>query len=186
MTGNAAPPSIFSGAFHTTFFPHLLSARLRLKKREDEGTSFSNSMEFTIMLAVCLVLALTGLPSGMARGSLVGWILGIIGILGILTFFTISVLSQLGTRPTYDRFLVGIFFFFVFLGITAGIFAGSLNHSLLLGTLSGAAGLLIGYAVGIFAGLWFQYLGWIAPLLNLLAGLGIIGMITVDLVLLLG
>jgi hypothetical protein len=186
MTDNPSPPSILSGEFHAKFFPQLLSSRLRLKKRNDEGTSFSHNMDFTIMFAVCLVLAAIGLPSALARGSLVGWILSIMGILGILAFFTFSVLSQLDTRPTYDRFLVGIFFFFVFLGITAGIFVGTLNHSLFLGILCSAVGLLIGYVVGIFAGLWFQYLGWLAALVNMLAGLGIIGMITVDLVLLFG
>jgi hypothetical protein len=68
----------------------------------------------------------------------------------------------------------------------AGIFAGTLEHSFYIGLMGSAAGLVLGYVLGLFAGVWFQYLGLLAVLLNLLASVAIIGMIILDLVLLLG
>lgn len=71
-------------------------------------------------------------------------------------------------------------------GLSAGIFAGALERSLGLGLLVSLAGLVLGYVAGICAGLWLQYLGWIAVWLDVLAGLAIIGMIVTDLMLLVG
>jgi hypothetical protein len=141
-------------------------------------------MEFIIVLALCLILAAIGIPLAVNRGSVLGWILGILGFGGILASLIFSILSQLGTRPSYDDFFIGIFFFFVFLGITAGLYIGKIQHSLFWGLLSGALGLSLGYVFGIFAGLWFQYLGWIGAIVDMLSGPAIIGMIVVDLALL--
>lgn len=185
MESNFIPPNILSFEFHTKFFPQLLWSRLRSKKKDQEGVCFPLPMEFMMAPFVCLILAAIGVPLVLNRGSIVGWILSIIGLGGVSAIIISSVFSQLGNRPTYNDFLIGIFFFFLFAGVTAGIFIGTLEHSLVLGLLSGTGGLLFGYVMGIFAGLWFQYLGWIAPLVNMLSGLAILGMILVDLVLLL-
>jgi len=96
-----------------------------------------------------------------------------------------SILSR-KDPPNYENFLIGVFFFFMILGLTAGIFTGSLHHLLMLGLLAGTVGLIAGYLLGILAGLWFQYLGWVATLLNILAGLAVLGMFVVDIVLLFG
>jgi hypothetical protein len=119
------------------------------------------------------------------KGSWVGWILGILGIGGILAFVVFNILAELGTRPSYDNFLIGVFFFFVFLGVSAGMFVGKMEHSLFLGLLGGALGLFLGYVIGIFAGLWFQYLGWFASIVNMLFGFAILLTAILDLVLLL-
>jgi fucose permease len=43
-----------------------------------------------------------------------------------------------------------------------------------------------GYALGIFAGPWLQYLGWISLFINTLAGLTAFGLLWADLVFLAG
>lgn len=189
MTFGNITPKFLSIEFHTKFFPALLLKRLRPQKGGGSSpTSFVSCgyMESAVGLTICIILAVIGLPSAMTRGSIVGWIVGGLGLAGILAIFILNVISRWGTPPDYDSFLVGIFFFFVATGITAGIFIGTLNHSLWLGVLGSLAGLLAGYALGILAGLWFQYLGWIGVLLNTLAGVAIIGVVVLDLVLLLG
>jgi hypothetical protein len=175
-------PSLFSFEFHTRFFPALLWSRLH--SREREGTSFIFT-EGYIVFAICLVLAAVGLPNAVTSGSFMGWVVGGIGSVGMLAL----VGSSIGTRgdgPSYNDFLPGIFFFFIFFGITAGIFIGSLEHSFFLGLSVGLAGLILGYFIGILAGLGLQYLGWLAQIFDMLAALSIIGLIVVDLVLLLG
>ena len=97
-----------------------------------------------------------------------------------------SIASQWRERPSYDGFLIGFFFLFITMGLTAGIYTGTHQHSLTLGLLAGAAGLLSGYLLGIFAGLQFQRLGWLAGLLNLLEVPVIIGLIIYDVLLIFG
>jgi hypothetical protein len=175
-------PGFFSIEFHTRFFPVLLWRRLRPRKRD--GVSFV-ATESYIAFAICLVLAMAGIPRAVTHRSFIGWVVGGAGLLGVLALFISSICSR-REPPSYDGFLRGIFFFLVTLGITAGLFTGALEHSLCLGLLGSAAGLVLGYVLGIFAGLWFQYLGPLAVVLDMLAGLGIVGLMVVDLVLLLG
>jgi len=125
------------------------------------------------------------MPSAVSRGSFIGWLVGGIGAAGILALLINSIFSR-KEPPSYDCFLIGVFFFFVVLGISAGVFVGTLEHSLSLGLLVGSGGLIAGYLLGILAGLWFQYLGWLASMVNILAGLAVFGMFSVDLVLLAG
>jgi hypothetical protein len=126
-----------------------------------------------------------GIPGAVSRSSIIGWIAVGIGTAGIVALLINSILSR-KEPPSYDCFLPGIFFFFVVLGITSGIFAGTLEHSLPLGLLVGSGGLIAGYLLGILAGLWFQYLGWLSAMVNALASLAVLGMLLVDLVLLSG
>jgi hypothetical protein len=174
MTADPVPPKFLSVEFHTRFFPQLLWARLRRKKKETQGTTFTSTTEMMITLAICVILAVIGIPSALTRGSLVGWILTVIGIGGIVALLIVSVGAQWGNRPTYDDFLTGIFFFFVSLGILMGIALGMDRHSFWLGALVCPAGLVGGYVLGILAGLWLQYLGWMAVILNMLAALAAI------------
>ena len=176
-------PRFLSVEFHARFFPRVLWGRLRPGERV--GSGFTSFLPY-IALAICLILVVIGVPNALTHSSTVGWIMLGLGLLGLVAIFIQSISSWWGERPSYEGFLVGFFFLFVILGLTTGIFIGTLKHSLALGLVVSAAGLFTGYLLGILAGLWFQYLGWIAALLNILAGLGIIGMIIVDLVLLLG
>jgi hypothetical protein len=176
MAPDMAPPRFLSLEFHTRFFPRLLRDRLRGKKKEEQGTSFTSTMELTLTLAVCVILAVIGIPSALMRGSIVGLILSIFGVGGLLALFVLSVGAQWGSRATYDDFLTGIFFLFVSLGIFIGIPVGMDSHSPWLGALTSLAGLFGGYVLGIAAGMQLQHLGWISVILNMLAGLAAIVM----------
>jgi hypothetical protein len=176
-------PKFLSREFHTSFFPSLLKSRLQPKERARSG--FSPAMDHTVVLAICFILLMIGLPGAVDDKSFIGWVLTGLGAAGIAALLIGSIASN-GERPDYDSFLSGFFFFFVALGVTSGVFAGTLKHSLLLGLLVGTGGLVAGYLLGILAGLWGQYLGWIAVMLNGLAYLAILGMFVVDLVLLSG
>lgn len=174
MTVDTVPPKFLSLEFHTRFFPRLLLDRLRRRKKEAEGTSFTSSMEMIITLAVCFILIIIGLPSALSGGSIVGWVLCALGVGGLIFLTIASVKDQWGSRPRYDDFLCGFFFFLVSLGLLSGIPVGMEAHSAGLGILASLAGLVAGYLLGILTGLRMQHLGWIATILNLLAGFGAI------------
>jgi len=176
-------PKFLSLEFHARYFPAMLLGRLRLGGRA--GTGFPSTFERYIAFVVCLILLALGIPGAVSRSSIIGWIAVGIGTAGIVALLINSILSR-KEPPSYDCFLPGIFFFFVVLGITSGIFAGTLEHSLPLGLLVGSGGLIAGYLLGILAGLWFQYLGWLSAMVNALASLAVLGMLLVDLVLLSG
>jgi len=177
-------PGFISFEFHVRYFPGVLLNRLRLGGRQETG--FPSTMEHHIVLAVCIILLVLGIPAAVSGGSIIGWIAGGIGAAGTIALAINSILSRRGEPPSYDDFLAGVFFFFVFLGISCGVFIGTLQHSLLLGLSAGFAGFIAGYLTGIMAGLWLQYLGWLAVTMNALAGLAVLGMFAVDLVLLSG
>jgi len=180
-----APPKLLSIEFHTRFFPAFLWRRFRSK--EQRGSGFHSPFELYIVLAVCIVLVALGAPSALSQGSIGGWIACGLGAAGLIAMIIHSVASSWGRRPSYEDFLAGCFFFFVTLGLTAGIFTSSLNHyPFYLSLLICIAGLVIGYIIGILAGLGLQYLGWLAVIFNGLAFLAIIGMVVLDLVLLSG
>jgi hypothetical protein len=162
------PPKFLSLDFHTRFFPEVLRNRFPRKTRETQGTTFTSTTEMFITFAVCLILAIIGIPSA-AQGSVVGWILSIVGVGGLAVLVIRSVGGQWGERPTYDDFLIGVFFFFVSLGIFAGVPAGMESHSFRIGVSASLAGLVGGYALGIFAGLQLQRLGWLAIIVNMIA-----------------
>jgi hypothetical protein len=176
-------PRFFSPAFHTRFFPDVLSNRLRPGGRAGSGFF---TFDRYLMLAVCLFLVIIGVPKAINQKSTVGWVLLGAGMLGFVFLIVQSIASQWRARPSYESFLAGFFFLFITLGLTTGIYVGTHQHSFALGLLAGAAGLILGYLLGIFAGLQFQRLGWLAALLNMLAGVAIVGLVIFDLLLLLG
>jgi hypothetical protein len=169
--------------FHTRFFSALLWGRLRPTERT--GRNFSSVVELHVLFVICFILLVIGIPIALSNKLVIGWVVGGIGATGISALLINSIFSR-EAPPSYDNFLIGVFFFFVILGLTAGIFAGSLEHSRSLGLLVGVAGLIAGYLLGILAGLWLQYLGWLASTVNVLAWFAVLGMFFVDLVLLSG
>jgi hypothetical protein len=132
---------------------------------------------------ICLIVAVLGISSGLFHKSVIGWVAGGLGAAGILALMLNSIFSC-EEPPTYDCFLTGIFFFFVIMGLTSGILTGALRHSPPLALLMGLGGAMVGYVLGILAGLWVQSLGWLSSLVNGLAGLAVFGMLVVNLVLL--
>jgi hypothetical protein len=175
-------PGFLSLEFHFRFFPNLLLGRL--SPDDKQGTTFTSIPELYVLFFICLILVLAGMPSAVSNNSIIGWIAGGIGTAGIIAMLTNSILSGMRKPPSYDAFLKGIFFLFLFLGLSAGIFVGNLEHSLMKGLLLGSTGLVAGYLLGILFGLWLQYLGWLAGFLNILAYLAVVGMLCVDMVLL--
>jgi hypothetical protein len=179
------PPSFLSWNFHTVFFPRLLCSRLRGMKKEGGAVSFGGHMELTVVLFVCLAALAFGARMAVGRNSLAGWILVTVGAAGSLFIFVSSVVARRGARLTYDGFLIWIFFFFVFLGLTAGLYWGLVNHfSRGVGIGADALGLMGGYVAGIGMGRWAQNLGWVSRLLDGFAGLAIIGLLVADMLLL--
>ncbi|MBF0511646.1 MAG: hypothetical protein HQL13_04870 [Candidatus Omnitrophica bacterium] len=137
-------------------------------------------MDSIIFLCLSLVLAAIGVGMVVQHGALVGWILTGLGACGLGALIIKSVMAQAGTRPSYANFLAGTFFFFVFLGMTVGLWMGKSGHSFWLEALGFCGGIVIGYGVGLLAGFWFQCLGWIAALLDMILAVAIIGLIVID------
>lgn len=185
MVSDSRTQRFFSLEFHTSFFPRILRDRCDRKKRSCQGAIFTSTMEMLIGLAVCLILAIIGIPYAWTEGSIVGWLLSIIGMGGIIVLIMLSISSSWGEHPTYDDFLAGVFFFFICLGLFIGIPIGMDRHSLLLGILASLAGLVSGYLLGVIAGLQLQRLGWLAVVINMLAAFAAIILIGTMLVLLL-
>jgi hypothetical protein len=180
-----APARFLSVEFHTRFFPAFLWGRLRHKQRA--GSGFNSFLELYLVLTICVVLVAIGVPAALSHRPITGWIMSGTGAAGILALLVYSILSRRGEPPSYDGFLIGFFFFFVVFGLSAGIFIGALEHyPLFQCLLTGGAGLLAGYVMGILAGFGLQYIGWMAAILDPLAGLMVFGMLIVDLVLLAG
>jgi hypothetical protein len=174
-SGSDPAPQFLSFDFHLSFFPRLLVRRLR-RKGKDGGVTFTSTLEATVLLAVCVVLALIGLPSALAGGSIPGWVPSVLGVGGTTVLFVWSVASAWGSPPEYDRFGAGVFFFFVALGVFFGVPVGLSYHSFHLGTLASLGGLVCGYLLGIFSGRQVQRLGWISVIVDMLAGLAAIGL----------
>jgi hypothetical protein len=185
MINDASIPRFLSFEFHTTFLPRVLKDRLCRKKKESPGTTFTSTTEMIIGMAVCIILAVIGIPSAWTQGSIVGWILSIVGVGGIVVLVILSIGGQRGDHPTYDDFLAGIFLLCVCLGLFIGIPIGMAHHSVWLGLLGSLIGVLAGYVAGVFAGLWLQHLGWIAVILNMLAALAALALCSTALIMLL-
>ncbi len=178
-------PSLLSLEFHTRFLPRLLRSRIFTEDTPGFHRSFNSNLGLTFLLFVCLLLGSFGIPMAVQQHSIIGWVLSGVGIAGFLFIFISSIIAQRGIRPSYENFQAWTFIFFLFLGFTVGLFISSANHSshgIVLG--ASVSGILLGYGVGIFAGLWLQCLGWISGLLNGLAAVSIAGLIIVDMMML--
>jgi hypothetical protein len=181
----APPPRILSWEFHARFFPSLLWSRLSPKENRPQGVSFNHNLGLTLLTAASMALVALGAPMASGPNHLVGWIIAAVGLAGTLYILLNSILGQRGLKPSYDDFHIWIFFFFVFLGLSGGLFLTSVNHQPRLMVLAaGVLGILPGYMAGILAGFWAQALGWISGLLDGLAGLAIFGLVIVNLLML--
>jgi hypothetical protein len=185
MTIDNKQPRFLSAEFHLKFFPALVLNRFKSKQQRSPFVPYG-FMETIIGLVVCFILIAIGAPFVLKNNSIVGWVLTGIGAMGFLLVIGFNMAARLKIPPSYDDFLIGIFFFFVAVGITSGVMVGTLNHSLVLGLCASVAGLAAGYLIGIFTGLFMQYLGHIAVILNGIAAVAIIGIVLVDIVLLSG
>lgn len=186
MNETNKPPPLFSLEFHTSFFPALLWRLLHPKKRKYESTFDGHiRLELPVMAIVSIILGVYGFSAAIGSGSIIGWVCGTAGLGGFCYLLTVSIRSARGMRPSFDYFRTIVFLFLVFLGLTLGLEMGNVYHLPYgLKLISGLAGLILGYTAGIFGGLWVQYLGWMASLLDLIALVAIAGMVILDIVLL--
>ncbi|HAK89572.1 MAG: hypothetical protein A2077_02020 [Nitrospirae bacterium GWC2_46_6] len=148
-------------------------------KKDEYESPFRDHIpiEMPVLAVVSFAAAVLGISSGLSKGSILGWLIGGIGAAGFLALFIHSIYSQAGCSPSFERFKVSVFLFFVIFGAVAGITAGKIgfDHSRWMRVMDGLAGLVIGYFGGICAGLWIQKLGWIGGLLEVFAIAGTAG-----------
>jgi len=185
MEETSESPRFFSLDFHLKFFPALL--RRLLQSRKYESTFAGHiSLELPVLAVVSLILAIYGVAAVTGSGSVLAWVCGIVGVGGFGFLFVGSIRSGVEHRPSFDHFRVIVFLFFVFLGLTIGLFVGSVYRwPYEFRLAAGFAGLIVGYAAGIGGGLWIQYLGWMASLLEMVMLAAIAGLVIVDILLLL-
>lgn len=145
-------PPFLSIRFHLQYFPALIWRRIR-PRAEEPRPSFANhgSAEYFLIMAVCVIAFVVGLPAAL-HGSVVGVMAAGLGFIGIAAILIFSVVSVRGTYAGFEDFRIWVFFFFVMLGVTVGIFSGSLDHSTSKSLLYAAGGLAVGYPIGIGAG----------------------------------
>jgi hypothetical protein len=176
-------PSVLSARFHLQYFPALLWRRIGPRAADEPRVSFSNhgSLEQLIILIVCATAVVIGLPFAL-QGSVTGIIGAGIGAVGVAGVIVVSVMGA-GASAGFAGFRCWVFCAVVLLGVTVGLFAGSLEHSHTRALVYAAIGLAAGYPLGILAGLFAQRLGWIAGLLDSLAMVALLGLIVVDIVL---
>jgi hypothetical protein len=185
-----SPPPFFSFAFHFRFFPRVIKRTIFPKKDPDQphyyrGSGFSSITEYIVLFAAAIISLAVGLPGALGNGSLIGWSFSVAGAAGIIALLVMSSAAQNGYEPVFDDFRILTFLFCVFLGITCGLGLGhSLGSSYPVRILLAVTGMATGYVIGIIAGLWIQRLGWIAGLLDLLAGLCVISFIILDIIML--
>jgi len=165
--------------FHTRFFPALVSERLR---GGEERRGFHSILELHLALVACLILLAVGVPLLVAHRSLLGVLLAGPGGLGFAALVVHSLASRSGERVSFEGFLVAPFLFFLTLGPSVGLLVGTLNHAPLWGAVLALTGLVLGYAVGILAGLGVQALGWMAAAVCGLAWLALLGLLFMDLI----
>ena len=164
-------PSFFTAAFHLKFFPGLLAKKWREMMAPPQPRSpFANHvpLELTLMPMACLVLIGMGLPRAIHHSPL-GIVLSFLGIAGLAALLFLALKGTSGQPATYEDFSVSVFLFVLTLGVSAGIFYGSLNKNALWDYLEGGSrltlrasllGAALGYPLGIFAGLYNQKLGF--------------------------
>jgi hypothetical protein len=174
VAGQSDNPGFFSLRYHTVFFPSVLKRQFIRAKQSNRATSFTSTLEMMIGLAICVILAIIGIPFAIPGNSVVGWIMTTIGVGGIILLLAVSIAAQWKYRPSYNDFLVWVFFFFLSLGVFAGILIGMECHSIGLGVSASLVGLIAGYCIGILAGLRVQHLGWFAVVFNFIAAFGTI------------
>jgi hypothetical protein len=178
-------PPFLSARFHLRYFPALIWHRVGPRAEEEPHSSFANhgSLEYSLMLMGAGLAIAIGLPAAV-HGSAIGIIAAGLGALAVATLLVFSVGAARGTYAGFDDFRTWVFLFFPMSAMTAGAMFGSFAHSHVQSLLYAAAGFVVGYPLGIGAGLSAQRLGWIAGMLDYLAMAGLFGVVVLDIVLL--
>lgn len=160
---------LFSPTFHKSFFLPLLLRKLKPSKKTRTLAAAGTPIEYTILPGGALACMVIGL---MHYQAMSGRIIGILGACGFLIMLLSSVRSHLKSRQktTWEDFRPFPLLFLVLTGVTTSLCytGGIVGAGIGMKITGAAAGLLIGYLVGIPAGFWFQSLGWITTILEIL------------------
>lgn len=170
------PPPFWTAKFHLSFFPRLLWANL---KNHPDSRKSHILYEIPIALVICALMLAWGYPSATQQHSPVGWVLTLLGAGGLIALVAVCVSSTSGVPLNYLQFEPWIFLFLTCLGFFGGLLGPGifLKLSLEVGLALSPVGLVLGYLVGIKAGLWAQRLGPLRALLALAAGLGVVAVV---------
>ncbi|MBI5887236.1 MAG: hypothetical protein HZB82_00800 [Deltaproteobacteria bacterium] len=166
--------------------PKVFLYRYRQYRNRDRNAREHFLIEVPLIIVVCAVLAAAGFPSAV-KGSVVGIIISVAGAGGIVALVVGAVISEYlrrveqGRKYTYADFVPSIFVFCLVLGFSAGLLTGGVIYkSRQIALIFGLAGLLAGYAAGIFAGRWIHCLGFMAIWFIYLANLATLLMLIDD------
>ena len=174
---------LFSPAFHRSVFLPLLFRKLKPKKKVDETSiTFGLPFEYTILAVVAIAFMLFGFGN---YPSMIGIIAGILGACGFAGLLFASIRSELASdqKPSLDDFRVCPFLFLVLFGITAGLFFASGYPVIWIKILAAAGGLIVGYFLGIPAGMYMPYLGWMGGIIEMVLWLSMVGLVIVSIIL---
>jgi len=184
-----AAPAFWSAEFHLRYFPALLKARLRPPPAE----GFQGFRHFSLGLPVLVVTSISllaiGIPGLVDQPfSVLNLVLTVLGGLVLTALLVLSIVSCWGEPVTYAGFEPQVFLFVLLLGVSVALFCARLIWQLQTWPAVAVmlAGLLLGYGVGIGAGLWCQVLGPLKGLLLVAALPGMVGLLVVDMVLVAG
>lgn len=172
------PPPFWSAAFHVSFLPQVIAFRIAQWRRE-RGARHHVHIEIPLLIFGCLLLMVLGLPAAL-HGSLLGWLSAALGAGALIALFAWSILGEYrarrreGYRYGYPVFMPSVFFCCLLLGLTAGLIAGGVIYSPVMGYLWAVPGLVAGYLVGLYAARWVHALGFMGEWCVYLAILGLI------------
>lgn len=166
---------IFSLIFHKDIFLPFIWQKLKPgHKVHPPVSSVHCSYEYILLPVVPISILVAGLSHLQNTAGIIAVIIGAVGLLSMLTQ---SIYSLRGTdfKPTLGNFCLGFFLFFIMSGILSGLIIGHSQSSWY--KLGGAAlGMTIGYFVGILAGMWGQYLGWMGIIIEYICWITLLGM----------
>ena len=159
---------LFSFSFHTSVFLPLLFRTISFQENQLAPPIHTAPYEYTILTIMAMGCMVIGFANVQA---LMGLIAGLLGGCTFLIMLVSSFLSQkrTGYQPTWDSFRLTPFLFLMLAGMTIGLVVTQSFSEAGVGVkvFGAGLGLLLGYLMGVWAGFWFQALGWIHPIIEI-------------------
>jgi len=159
---------LFSPAFHLSVFLPFLFRTITFQENQPaqriRGVPYE-TMILTTMAMGCMVIGFVN------NQALVGFMAGLLGGCTFLLVLVSSLLSQRrkGYEPTWASFRTTPFLFVMLAGMTIGLVVtqGFSEAGVGVKAFGAGLGLLLGYPLGVWAGFWFQALGWIHTIIEI-------------------
>ena len=160
---------IFSFSFHVSVFLPLLFQKITSQTCQKAPQINNIPFEYTILTSIAIGFMVMGFIN---HENLVWLIVGVLSACGFMLMLFSSVLSrrQTGHNPTWQSFRLIPFLFSILAGMSISlIITANISEFGLAMKMAGAAvGLISGYLIGVPAGFWFQSLGWICPIIEII------------------